>query len=350
MKVAQVAPLYESVPPKLYGGTERVVAHLCDALVDLGHEVTLFASAESQTRARHVPVRDQAIRLDGETLKSDLAAHLAMLYEVRRRSRQFDVVHFHVDMVHFPMFEQQAHKCVTTLHGRLDLKDLPQVYARWTQFGLVSISNAQRRPLPAANWLDTVPHGVPPELFTFQAHPRGGYLAFLGRISPEKRPDLAIRLACQAGVPLKLAAKVDAVDKHYFECRIKPLLKHPLVEFVGEIDDGSKAEFLGNARALLFPIDWPEPFGLVMIEAMACGTPVIAFDCGAVPEVVEAGVTGFVVNSEAEALEAISRVGELERSGVRAAYERSYTSTVMANAYLDVYQRLLYPQRCGRQV
>jgi glycosyltransferase involved in cell wall biosynthesis len=345
MKIAQIAPLYEAVPPRGYGGTERVVAHLCNALVDLGHDVTLFASAEAHTRARQVPVRDQAIRLDDAPLKSDLAAHLAMLYEVRRRWRQFDVLHFHVDMLHFPMFEQHAHRTVTTLHGRLDLKDLPQVYARWHQFCLVSISDAQRRPLPKAGWLETIPHGVPPELFTFQPHARGGYLAFLGRISPEKRPDLAIRLARAAGLPLKIAAKVDAVDVQYFEQKVKPLLSDPLVEFVGEIGDERKSDFLGNAMALLFPINWPEPFGLVMIEAMACGTPVIAWNCGAVPEVIEVGVSGFVVNSEAEALDAIARVGELDRRAVRTAYERSFTTTVMANAYLNVYERLLYPQR-----
>jgi glycosyltransferase involved in cell wall biosynthesis len=350
LRIAQISPLYEAVPPRLYGGTERVVAHLCNELVDLGHDVTLFAAAGARTRARHIPVRDQAIRLDDAPLKSDLAAHLAMLYEVRRRSQQFDVLHFHVDMLHFPMFEQQAHKTVTTLHGRLDLKDLAQVYVRWSQFGLVSISDAQRRPLPSAGWLATVPHGVPPDLFRFQPQASGGYLAFLGRISPEKRPDLAIRLACAAGVPLKIAAKVDAVDTQYFEREIKPLLQHPLVEFVGEIGDERKAEFLGNATALLFPVNWPEPFGLVMIEAMACGTPVIAWNCGAVPEVVEAGVSGFVVNSEAEALEAIARVAKLDRGRVRAAFERSFTTTVMANAYLNVYQRLLYPQRSGRQM
>ena len=344
MRIAQIAPLYESVPPRLYGGTERVVAHLCNALVELGHEVTLFASGEANTRARLVPVRDQAIRLDQTRLKSDLAAHLAMLYEVRRRARQFDVLHFHVDMLHFGMFEQHFHKCVTTLHGRLDVKDLPQVYARWPQFGLVSISDSQRRPLPSANWLATVPHGVPAAQFPFQARPQGGYLAFLGRISPEKRPDLAIRLAQRAGVPLKIAAKVDAVDTQYFESAVKPLLAHPLIEFVGEIGDAHKAEFLGNARALLFPIDWPEPFGLVMIEAMACGTPVIAWNRGAVPEVVEAGVSGFVVNSEAEAEQAIARLGELDRRTVRAAFERSFTATVMANAYLDTYARLVYSQ------
>jgi glycosyltransferase involved in cell wall biosynthesis len=350
MKIAQVAPLYEAVPPRLYGGTERVVAHLCNALVDLGHDVTLFCTAEARTRAHQVAVRDQAIRLDDTPLKSDVAAHLAMLYEVRRRCRQFDVLHFHVDLLHFPMFEPHAHKTVTTLHGRLDLKDLPQVYARWPQFGLVSISDAQRRPLPRAGWLETIHHGVPPELFRFQPRARGGYLAFLGRISPEKRPDLAIRLACAAGVPLKIAAKVDAVDVQYFEREVKPLLGDPLVEFVGEIGDERKSDFLGNAAALLFPINWPEPFGLAMIEAMACGTPVIAWNCGAVPEVIQAGASGFVVNSEAEAREAIARVPELDRHAVRAAFERSFTATVMANGYLNVYERLLYPQRFGRQM
>ena len=349
MKIAQIAPLYEAVPPRLYGGTERVVAHLCDALVELGHEVTLFATREAHTRARLIAVRDQAIRLDQTTLKSDLAAHLAMLYEVRRRGRQFDVLHFHVDMLHFPIFEQHAHKSVTTLHGRLDLKDLEQVYTRWTHYGLVSISDSQRKPLAGANWLETVPHGVPPASFKFCERPTG-YLAFLGRISPEKRPDLAIRLACQAGIPLRIAAKVDAVDKQYFEREIEPLLEHPLIDFIGEIGDASKSDFLGNARALLFPIHWPEPFGLVMIEAMACGTPVIAWNCGAVPEVLEPGVSGFVVNSEAEALAAIARIPELDRRGVRAAFEQCYTSTVMAKAYVNVYERLLYPQRLGCQV
>jgi glycosyltransferase involved in cell wall biosynthesis len=239
---------------------------------------------------------------------------------------------------------------VTTLHGRLDLKDLSGVYARWPQFGLVSISDAQRRPLPAANWLGTVAHGVPPELFRFQPHARGGYLAFLGRISPEKRPELAIRLARAAGVPLKIAAKVDAVDVHYFEEVVKPLLRDPLVEFVGEIGDERKSDFLGAAAALLFPINWPEPFGLAMIEAMACGTPVIAWNCGSVPEVIEPGVSGFIVNSETEALEAIARVAELDRRTVRAAFERSFTAKVMANAYLNVYERLLSARRLARQM
>ena len=343
MKIAQVAPLSEAVPPRLYGGTERVVAHLCNALVELGHDVTLFAAAESRTRARLVPVRDQAIRLDTAPLKSELAALLGMLCEVRRRHGQFDVLHFHIDMLHFPMFEAQAHKCLTTLHGRLDLKDVPQLYARWDQFGLVSISDSQRRPLSDANWLRTVPHGIPARQFPFQERSQG-YLAFLGRISPEKRPDLAIRLARGAGLPLKIAAKVDASDAHYFETTVKPLLRDPQVEYIGEIDDQRKAAFLGGASALLFLIDWPEPFGLVMIEAMACGTPTIAWNRGAVSEVIEHGVSGFIVNSEAEAKEAIARIPFLSRAGVRRAFEGSFTATVMAKSYLDVYRRLLYTQ------
>ena len=340
MKIAQVAPLYEAVPPKLYGGTERVVAHLCDALVELGHEVTLFASAEARTRARLVSVRDQAIRLDPAVLKSDLAAHLVMLHEVKSRSAEFDVLHFHVDMLHFPMFEPQAHQTVTTLHGRLDLKDLWPAYQCWPSFGLVSISNDQRRPLPDANWIATVPHGVPSSAYTFHERPAGGYLAFLGRISPEKRPDVAIDVARRAGIPLKIAAKVDAADRRYFNTKIRPLLDGPGVEFVGEIGDQDKSEFLGNALALLFPIRWPEPFGLVMIESMACGTPVIAWDCGSVREVVEHGVSGYIVQSRTEALAALQRISDLDRRTVRATFERRFTSTSMASAYLDVFQRL----------
>ena len=344
MRIAQIAPLTEAVPPHLYGGTERVVAHLCDSLVGLGHEVTLFAAAESRTRAKLIAVRDKAMRLDDAPLKSDLAAHLAMLYEVRRRSRDFDVMHFHIDLLHFPMFEECADKTLTTLHGRLDVKDLPQVYARWPQFGLVSISDSQRAPIPGANWLQTVPHGVPAAQFPYSANPRGGYLAFLGRISPEKRPDIAIQLARSAGLPLRIAAKVDRPDVHYFETRIKPLLNDPLIEYIGEIGDDDKAQFLGQASALLFPIHWPEPFGLVMIEAMACGTPVIAWNCGSAPEVIQSGVNGFVVNSEAEAQQAIARIPELDRRAVRASYERSYTSNVMARAYVDLYARLAHSQ------
>ncbi|MBV8341739.1 MAG: glycosyltransferase family 4 protein [Gammaproteobacteria bacterium] len=344
MRIAQVAPLLEAVPPKLYGGTERVVAQLCNELVDLGHEVTLFASAEARTRAELVAARDQAIRLDSAPLKSDLAAHLAMLYEVRRRARQFDLLHFHTDMVHFPMFEAHAHRCVTTLHGRLDLKDLGKVYSRWSQYGLVSISNSQRRPLPAANWLGTVYHGISGTQFPFKEKPEGNYLVFIGRISPEKRPDVAIRLACRVGMPLKIAAKIDAADGRYYESFVKPLLDDPLVEFIGEVNDSRKAELLGNATALLFPIDWPEPFGLVMIEAMACGTPTVAWNRGSVPEIIVPGVSGLIVNSEAEAERAILQAATLDRRKVRQAFERRYTGGVMAGGYLDIYQRLLYPQ------
>jgi glycosyltransferase involved in cell wall biosynthesis len=340
MKIAQIAPLYEEVPPRLYGGTERVVACLTDALVELGHEVTLFAARGSGTKARLVPLRDQAIRLDRATLKSDLAAHLTMLYEVKRRAKEFDVLHFHLDLLHMPVFEQYAQKCVTTLHGRLDIKDLAPVYERWPEFRLVSISDNQRQPLPTANWLATVPHGMPALHCSVQKSPRS-YLAFLGRISPEKGPDVAVRLAIRAGVPLKIAAKVDSVDQAYFDRALKPLLDHPLIEFIGEIGDAQKADFLGNARALLFPIAWPEPFGLVMLEAMACGTPVIANNCGAVPEVLQDGLTGFIVNSEEQAVSAIARVEQLDRQAVRAAFEQRFTSHHMAHAYLKVYADLL---------
>jgi glycosyltransferase involved in cell wall biosynthesis len=342
VKIAQVAPLYESVPPRLYGGTERIVAHLTDALVELGHDVTLFASADARTSAKLVSVRNQAIRLDPHPLKSDLAAHLSMLQELHLREDEFDVIHFHVDLIHFPFFEELAHKTVTTLHGRLDLEDLSEAYARWPQYPLVSISNDQRRPLPAANWVRTIQHGVPDDLLRPMAEPKGNYLGFLGRISPEKRPDRAIAIARRAGLKLKIAAKVDTVDRAYFADVIEPLLSEPGVEFVGEIGDSEKPAFLGNAAALLFPIDWPEPFGLVMIEAMACGTPVVAWRCGAVPEVVDDGVTGFIVTSEDQAVSAVERASSLDRSAIRRAFERRFTSKVMARNYLALYWSLAH--------
>jgi len=338
MRIAQVSPMYEAVPPRLYGGTERVVAHLSDALVELGHQVTLFASADARTLAELAPVRDQAIRLDPAPLKSDLAAHLSQLAEVRRRAGEFDVIHFHTDMIHFTFFEPMAERTITTLHGRLDLKDLAGVYRRWREFPLVSISTAQRRPLPDANWVGTVHHGVPPDLYRY-ASAGNGYLAFIGRISPEKRPDRAIEIAKRAGRPLRIAAKVDSVDQAYFEEKIEPLLHHPLIEFVGEIGDERKSEFLGGADALLFPIDWPEPFGLVMIEAMACGTPVVAFDCGSVREVVEPGLTGFVVGDIEEALAALDRVQALSRPAIRRRFEERFSAAAMAGRYLELYPR-----------
>lgn len=340
MKIAQVTPLYEAVPPKLYGGTERVVAHLTDALVDLGHDVTLFASAEAETRARLIPVRDQAIRLDPAPLKSDLAAHMAMLSEVLKRADDFDIIHFHTDMLHFPFFERVADKTLTTLHGRLDLKDLPGVYERWPQFGLVSISDDQRRPLPFAGWKATVHHGMPADLYVFNDKPQG-YLAFLGRISPEKRPDRAIEIATRLGKPLKMAAKIDAADKAYWETVIRPMVENnPLIEFVGEIGDHQKSAFLGGAEALLFPIDWPEPFGLVMIEAMACGTPVIGWRCGSVPEVIEDGVSGRIVESQPQAVEAVHTIDQLDRRRVRQAFDNRFSARAMASAYVEQYRRL----------
>ena len=347
MKIAQIAPLYEAVPPRLYGGTERVVAHLTDALVELGHDVTLFAAGDAVTRAGLVPARDQALRLDPAPLKSDLASHLSMLHDLRRRAHEFDVLHFHVDLLHFPLFEDLAGRTLTTLHGRLDLKDLPEAYRRWRRYPLVSISMDQRTPLPFAHWFGNVPHGLDPAPYRMPARPRGDYLAFLGRISPEKRPDRAIAIARTAGLPLKIAAKVDQADRDYFEQSIRPLLDAPGIEFVGEIGDNDKADFLGHARALLFPIDWPEPFGLVMIEAMACGTPVVAWRCGSVPEVIEDGVSGFIVQDLAQAASAVDRAASLDRQRIRAVFEQRFTAQAMAHAYTELYRRL--PELSARE-
>lgn len=340
MQIGLVSPLYESVPPKFYGGTERVVAYLADALVELGHEVTLFSAADAATKARLVAVRDQSIRLDPFPLKSDIAAHLNQLHEVRKRARRFDVIHFHLDLLHLPLFADMARRTITTLHGRLDYKDLPDAYRRWPDYPLVSISDSQRAPLIAANWLGTVHHGLPLDLCRYSPRPAGGYLAFLGRISPEKRPDRAIALAKATGIPLKIAAKVDAVDRAYFQDRIEPLTRDPLIEFIGEIGEQEKSAFLGDAIALVFLIDWPEPFGLAMIEAMACGTPVIAWNMGSVPEIVEDGVTGRIVASESEAIGAVQTVAALDRCRIRREFERRFSSTIMANNYLRLYRRL----------
>ncbi len=349
MKIAQIAPLVESIPPRGYGGTERVVGYLADALVERGHDVTLFTSADARSRAEIVAVRDQAIRLDPAPFKSEVAAHLVMLDEVRARARDFDVLHFHIDLLHFPFFDAMAHKTLTTLHGRLDVNDLPAVYRRWPQFPLVSISDSQRRPLAFANWIATVPHGVPPEVFRYTPSAED-YVAFVGRISPEKRPDRAIRIARRAGVLLRMAAKVDPADAAYFEETIAPMLDGGGVDFIGELDETHRNDLVAGARALLFPIDWPEPFGLVMIEAMACGTPVLAWHCGSVPEVIDEGVTGFVVRSEEEAVSALERIGSLDRMEVRATFERRFSTRRMADDYLDVYETLCGAGACTEQL
>jgi glycosyltransferase involved in cell wall biosynthesis len=335
LRIAQVAPLVESVPPRGYGGTERVVANLADSLVDLGHDVTLFASADAATNAHLVAARDAPLRLDPNPLKSETAAHFAMLHDVRKRRHEFDVIHFHTDILHFPFFEDVAAHTLTTLHGRLDIADLHEVFRRWSRYPLVSISNHQRRPAASANWHGTVYHGIPTDLFAFSAKHRG-VLAFVGRISPEKRADRAIEIARRAGMRLRVAAKVDPADERYFHRKVEPLLDDN-VEFIGEVGDFQKNELLGGAAALLFPIDWPEPFGIVMIEAMACGTPVIAWDEGAVPEIVDDGVNGFIVRSIDEALAAVRRIDTLDRAVVRTTFERRFSALAMSKNYLRLY-------------
>jgi len=339
MRIAQVAPLYESVPPKYYGGTERVVSYLTEELVRQGHEVTLFASGDSETKARLVAACRRSLRLDKHCI-DQLAHHIVMLERVFQQASEFDIVHFHVDYLHFSMSRRQKITGVTTLHGRLDIPDLFPLYQEFRDMPLISISNVQREPLPWANWQATVYHGLPEDLYRFRAQP-GSYLAFLGRISPEKRVDRAIEIAKRVQIPLKIAAKVDRVDKKYFKSVIEPLLHDSLVEVVGEISDREKDEFLGNAYALLVPIDWPEPFGLVMIEAMACGTPVIAYREGAVPEIMEEGHTGFIVEELEDAVEAARRIPKLSRKRCREVFERRFTATRMANDYLRVYERLI---------
>lgn len=339
MRIALVAPLAEAVPPKLYGGTERVVSWLAEELVKQGHQVTLFASAESETGAELVVCAAQSLRLAG--IRDHLGSTLSMLREVRRRADEFDVIHFHVDLLPQALFHDLAHKCVTTLHGRLDQPDALPLYKSYPEMPLVSISNAQRRPMPPeVDWLATISHGLVSHICPF--NPSGGdYLAFLGRISPEKRPDRAIEIAKLAGVPLKIAAKVDAADVEYFKTEIEPLLDHPLVEFIGEINETQKSEFLGKARALLFPIDWPEPFGLVMIEAMSAGTPVIAWRNGSVPEVVTEGISGRIVDSIEAAADAVQQVAHMDRRAVRAEFEKRFTAARMAREYVAAYRSLL---------
>jgi glycosyltransferase involved in cell wall biosynthesis len=340
MRIAQVAPLYESCPPQLYGGTERVVSYLTEELVRQGHEVTLFASGDSRTDATLRASCDRALRLCPECM-DPLPYHLVMLNHVARCAHMFDIIHFHIDQLHFPLFAPLWDKTLTTTHGRLDLPDLPVLFREFPMMPLASISDAQRAPLGSANWYRTVHHGLPADLCTL-GRGNGGYVAFIGRISPEKGVDRAVAIARRVGIPLKIAAKVDKVDRAYYDAEIKPLIKGPGVEFIGEIGEREKRQFLGQAMALLFPIDWPEPFGLATIEAIANGTPVVAYSRGAVPEVIDHGVTGFIVDSIAEAVAALPQAVTLDRRAIRHRFEERFTVERMARDYVDVYNEVLH--------
>ena len=338
MRIAQIAPLYESVPPKAYGGTERVVSYLTEMLVEMGHEVTLFASGDSSTTARLSAQTHFSLRLDKGCV-DPLAHHVLMIERVFQQASEFDIIHSHVDYLPFSLARFSPTPLVATLHGRLDIPDLVPLYREFSEQPLISISNAQRKPLPWVNWIRTVYHGLPEDLYSLNDTP-DAYLAFIGRISPEKRLDLALEVAEGAGIPLKVAAKIDKADREYFRDVIRPLFSHPLIEYVGEIREGEKGEFIGKALALLAPIDWPEPFGLVFIEAMACGTPVITRPRGSVPELIESGVTGFIVESVKEGIEAVRRIPSIDRKRCRDVFEQRFTSRRMAAEYLDTYLRL----------
>jgi glycosyltransferase involved in cell wall biosynthesis len=338
MRIAQVAPLAESVPPKLYGGTERVIAWLLDELIELGHDVTLFGSGDSNTKAKLVPCWPRALRL-GRPRSDPIVAQTALLQSLAEKAAEFDVIHCHIDWLHLPLLTRLNAPFLTTLHGRLDLPGLESMVKRFPRAPFVSISENQRQPLPHANWLGTVYHGLPANSLR-PSFKRGRYLAFLGRLTPDKGPEAAIRIAQKSGMPLRIAAKIPRGEKSYFAETLSPLIAGDGVELIGEVNDQAKQDFLANAAALIFPINWPEPFGLVMIEAMACGTPVIAFPCGSVPEVVEHGVTGYVVQSEADAVSATKCLDKLDRKRVREGFERRFTARQMAEQYLRHYQRL----------
>jgi glycosyltransferase involved in cell wall biosynthesis len=343
MRIAQVAPLTEAVPPTLYGGTERVISWLTEELVALGHDVTLFASGDSVTTANLEPIWPRALRLDG-TVRDPNALHMMMIEQVCQRFDEFDLIHLHLDYYPFSIMSRQPTPFITTLHGRLDLPEHQPVFATFSSVPVVSISNAQRRPVPKANWAATMHHGLPEDLLQPQ-QVQPSYLAFLGRISPEKRVDRAIRIAQSCGLPLKIAAKVDRADQDYFDEMIRPMLSAPGVEFIGEINDEQKSEFLSGAIALLVPIDWPEPFGLVMIEAMACGAPVVAFNRGSVSEIVEDGITGFVVEDEISAVGAVHACASLSRRNIRRRFEERFTARCMALNYLQLYRNLIDSKR-----
>ena len=340
MRIAQIAPLMESVPPRLYGGTERIVSYLTEELVRLGNDVTLFASGDSVTSAKLVSCVPTALRLDPK-VSDVIPYYMLMLDRVRRQASEFDILHFHIDHLHFPLFRDISSRVLTTLHCRQDLHDIKPIYAGFDEMRLISISDSQRLPNPNANFAATIYHGLPLHDLRLTLHPRGGYLAFLGRIAPEKGPDTAIQIARSSGIPLKIAAKVDRVDEPYFREKIAPLLNQPGIEFVGEINEHQKSKFLGQALGLLFPIDWPEPFGLVMIEAMACGTPVLAFDRGSVPEIVDHGKTGIVVRSKEEAIRSLPNLLALDRALVRQEFERRFSVQQMARDHVRLYQKML---------
>ena len=347
MRIAQVSPLAESVPPRLYGGTERIVSYLTEELVAAGHDVTLFASGDSQTAAELVSPCRRALRLDADC-RDRLTYYVLQTEQVAARARDFDLIHGHIDYLSFPMWRRLRIPSVTTLHGRLDLRDLIPVFREFTDMPLVSISDAQRAPVPWANWADTVYHGLPDDLYQLYPEP-GDYLAFLGRISPEKRVDLAIEIARRAGMTIRIAAKIDPADGPYFREVVAPLMKMRHVDYLGEIAETDKGEFMGRALAMLFPIDWPEPFGLVMIESMACGTPVVAFRRGSVPEVIEDGVSGWIADDLDSAVEAVCRVRQLSRHACRGAFERRFSARRMAADYTDVYRKLLVPPDRGSE-
>ncbi|MBV8550519.1 MAG: glycosyltransferase family 4 protein [Acidobacteriaceae bacterium] len=338
MRIAQVAPLVETVPPEGYGGTERIVSYLTEELVRLGHDVTLFASGGSTTAAKLVPISARALRSD-PSVQDPLSRIVLEIEEVLKRSQHFDLVHFHDGYIHFPLARRLGIPAVTTMHGRMDLLDLASVFQEFSDMPLVSISDQQRTPLHSANWIATVYHGLPEDLYSFRADPED-YVAFVGRICPEKRADRAIEIAKKAGVPLKIAAKVDKADEQYFESKIKPLLDDSLVEFIGEINEQEKNVLFGGARAFLFPIDWPEPFGLVMIESLACGTPVIAFEHGSVPEILEHERTGFIVHDVPEAVEALKKIERIDRHVCRQEFEARFTVRQMVRKYVSVYEQL----------
>ena len=338
MRIAQVSPLVESVPPKHYGGTERIISYLTEELVRFGHKVTLFASGDSVTSAELVPVCPRSFRRN-KRATDYLSREVLLMDHVMERAGEFDLVHFHTGCLHYLVCRHLPVPHVTTLHGRLDTLELVWLYERFREMPMISISNSQRTPWPCANWQATIYHGLPQDLFQFHPEP-GSYLAFLGRASPEKRVDRAIEIANRVGMPLKIAAKVDPADRRYFKREIEPLLNDPHIEWLGEISDKDKDAFLGRAYALLFPIDWPEPFGLVMIEAMACGTPVIAYEAGSVSEVMEDGVTGFIVDNIEQAVEAVGRIPEISRASCREIFEKRFTASRMASDHINVYMRL----------